>query len=183
LRNLLRIVDSPVAIVGMGTATVPLPTFYPVGGLVCFFTNKAQRLGDLAASTVVVRIPRITEPNLEQLLPDKFNSLRAYPHLEARLRQRVTPAEASIALQSLVRRDEFDPVARVQLFGDLAAHFKSKVEFPTEATEGMPDEQYVRNVVDVLYRAGTDRKRAASTAQNSGASLESRQDADGTLVA
>ena len=156
-RNLLRAVDA-------------LPAFYLVGGLACFFTEKAQRLGDLAANTVVIRIPRIAEPNLEQLLPDKFNSLRAWPHLEARLRQRVTPGEASIALQALIRRDEFEPAARVQLFGDLAAHFKGRVEFPAEAAEGMPDEQYVRNVVDVLYRAGRERQRAAGVAPASGTS-------------
>jgi hypothetical protein len=38
------------------------------------------------------------------------------------------------------------------LFGDLAAHFRTKVEFPAEATDGVADEQYLRNVVDVLYR-------------------------------
>jgi hypothetical protein len=61
--------------------------------------------------------------------------------------------EAAIALQSLVRRDEFDPVARVELFGELAAHFRTKAEFPAEATDGVADEQYIRNVVDVVYRA------------------------------
>lgn len=144
IRNLLRMVDL-------------LPAFYVVGGLAALFTTKAQRLGDLAANTVVIRIPRISQPDLEQLLPDKFNSLRSHPHLEARLRQRVTPAEASVALQALMRRDQFDPAARVQLFSELAAHFKAKVEFPAEATDGIADEQYVRNIVDVLYR--TDRKR------------------------
>jgi hypothetical protein len=113
---------------------------------------KAQRLGDLAANTVVIRLPRFSHPDLDKLLPDKFNSLRQHPHLAARLRQRVTPAEAGIALQAIVRREEFEPGARVQLFADLARHLKAKVEFPSEATEGIADEQYVRNVVDILYR-------------------------------
>jgi len=51
-----------------------------------------------------------------------------------------------------LRRDEFDPVSRVELFGDLAAHFQGKVEFPPEATDGVAAEQYLRNIVDVLYR-------------------------------
>lgn len=147
IRNLLRVIDL-------------LPAMYLVGGIATLLSRKAQRLGDLAANTVVIRIPKIVEPNLEQLGADKYNSLRAYPHLCARLRQRVSPAEASTALQAIIRRDEFEPVARVQLFGELAAHFKSKVEFPAEAVEGLADEQYVRNVADVLYRAET--KRAAS---------------------
>ena len=40
----------------------------------------------------------------------------------------------------------------MELFGDLATHFRAKVEFPPEATDGIADEQYLRNVVDVLYR-------------------------------
>ncbi len=145
MRNLLRVLDM-------------LPMFYLVGGVTAFLNRKAQRLGDIAANTVVIRIPRITQPDLEQLASGKFNSLRAHPHLEARLRQRVTPGEAAVALQAVARRNEFEPAARVQLFGELAAHFKAKVDFPPEAIDGIADEQYVRNVVDVLYRA--DRKAA-----------------------
>jgi uncharacterized RDD family membrane protein YckC len=140
IRNLLRIVDL-------------MPGLYVVGGVATLLTRKSQRLGDLAANTVVIRIPAIVEPNLDQLGADKYNSLRAHPHLCARLRQRVTPAEASTALQAMLRRDDFDPDARVQLFSELADHFKGKVDFPAEAIEGIADEQYVRNVVDVLYRS------------------------------
>jgi uncharacterized RDD family membrane protein YckC len=139
MRNLLRFVDM-------------LPAFYLVGGLVAFLIRRSQRLGDLAANTIVVRNPKIAEPNLDQLLAGKFNSLRQYPHLEARLRQRISPAEASVALQSILRREEFDPVARIQLFAEIAAHFRSLVEFPADAVEGIADEQYIRNVVDVLFR-------------------------------
>jgi hypothetical protein len=89
-------------------------------------------------------------------LAGKFNSLRQYPHLAARLRQRISPAEAAVAMQALLRRDEFDPIARVELFDDLAAQFRAKVVFPPEATDGITDEQYLRNVVDVIYRTRTD---------------------------
>jgi hypothetical protein len=60
----------------------------------------------------------------------------------------------------LLRRDELDPYARVELFGELATHFRGKVEFPPEATDGIADEQYIRNVVDVLYRTRTGTKVA-----------------------
>jgi hypothetical protein len=60
----------------------------------------------------------------------------------------------------LLRRDEFEPVARVELFRDLAAHFGAKVEFPAEATDGVADEQFLRNVVDVIYRTREERKSA-----------------------
>jgi hypothetical protein len=72
--------------------------------------------------------------------------------LEARLRQRVTPAEATVLLQALLRRDDFDSGARVTLFAELAGHCRSLVRFPSEATESLADEQYVRNVVDILFR-------------------------------
>lgn len=169
IRNLLRIVDL-------------LPGLYLVGGVATMLTRKAQRLGDIAANTVVIRIPKINEPNLEQLGADKYNSLRAHPHLCARLRQRVSPMEASTALQAILRRDEFEAVARVQLFSDLADHFKRKVGFPTEAIEGIADEQYVRNVVDVLYRMDSKRERASATA-TAELGEKGRQDAGGTLVA
>jgi uncharacterized RDD family membrane protein YckC len=144
-RNLIRCVDS-------------LPSFYFVGGIVCWLSPRCQRLGDIAANTIVIRHPRLTEPDLDQLLTGKYNSLRQHPHLAARLRQRVTPAEAALAVQALVRRDEFEPAARVELFADLAAHFRAKVAFPPEAIDGITDEQYLRNVVDVLYRTRTTEK-------------------------
>ena len=148
LRNLLRSVDM-------------LPGFYLVGGLACYFSSRAQRLGDLAANTIVVHAVKYLEPDLDQLLAGKFNSLRQFPHLEARLRQRVSAAEARLALQALVRRDELDPAARVNLFAELAEHFKAAVLFPPEVTEAMPDEQYIRNVVDILFRArGSEAKPA-----------------------
>ena len=139
MRNLLRFVDM-------------LPALYLLGGLVSILNARGQRLGDLAAGTVVVHNPVHAEPDLDQLLAGKFNSLRQHPHLEARLRQRVSPDEARLALQALVRRDELEPAARVTLFAGLAAHFKAIVTFPPEDTDSMPDEQYIRNVVDILFR-------------------------------
>jgi uncharacterized RDD family membrane protein YckC len=148
IRNLLRVVDAMPAL------------FYLVGGMACVLSRRSQRLGDLAANTIVVHIPKAREPNLDQLMAGKYNSLRAYPHLEARLRQRVSPAEASVALQAIVRRDLLEPAARVELFEEIAAHFREKVPFPPEATEGITDEQHVRNIVDALYRQ-SKRSRSA----------------------
>jgi uncharacterized RDD family membrane protein YckC len=147
IRNLLRFVDS-------------LPVVYFLGGATCLLNRKTQRLGDIAANTIVIHFPRITEPDLDQLLAGKFNSLRQYPHLEARLRQRVAPGEAAVALQALLRRDEFEPQARIELFREIAAHFHEKAEFPPEATDGITDEQYLRNITDVLYRPANSHSKA-----------------------
>jgi hypothetical protein len=139
IRNLLRFIDS-------------LPALYLIGGLVCLFNQRAQRLGDFAANTIVTWNPRIFEPNLNQLLEGKYNSFREYPHLEARLRQHVTPREAQIAVQSIIRRDDLESQARVELFRALSSHFQTVVTFPQEATDGISDEQYVRNVIEAIFR-------------------------------
>ena len=140
VRNLLRFIDS-------------LPACYLVGGLSCLISPKAQRLGDFAANTIVLREPKIPTPDLEQLLRQKYNSLRNHPHLAARLRQRTSPHEANIALEALLRRDQLDPVSRIDLFAQMAAHFKKIIPFPQEMTDGITDEQFVRNVVEVLFQA------------------------------
>jgi uncharacterized RDD family membrane protein YckC len=139
IRNLLRFIDS-------------LPVLYLVGGLVCLFNQQAQRLGDFAANTIVVWSPRISEPDLDQLLKGKYNSFREYPHLEARLRQHVSPREAQIAAQSIIRRDDLESQARIELFRALTSHFQTIVTFPQEATDGLSDEQYVRNVVEAIFK-------------------------------
>ena len=148
IRNLLRFVDS-------------LPATYLVGGIASVSNRRGQRLGDFAANTIVVRNPKIADPDLDQIMAGKFNSFRRYPHLEARLRQRVSPKQAAIALQSLLRRDELEPAARVELFEELAGLFRTEVEFPEEATDGISDEQYVRNVVDIVFRESRPEKVTA----------------------
>jgi uncharacterized RDD family membrane protein YckC len=141
VRNLLRFADL-------------LPFFYVVGGCFCLCTRKYQRLGDIAANTVVVYERPEQIPDLEMILSGAYNSLRAYPHLAARLRQRVEPDEARLALEAVVRRDELDASARIELFREFGAHFSSMIEFPSESLEGLTDEQYVRNIVDLIYRPG-----------------------------
>ena len=66
-----------------------------------------------------------------------------------------------MALQALLRRDEFEPADRVELFAELATYFRGKVDFPAEATDGVADEQYLRNVVDVIYRTEANKRAAA----------------------
>jgi hypothetical protein len=72
--------------------------------------------------------------------------------LEARLRQKVSAEEAQLALTTLVRRPDLEQEAANQLFSQLAEIFREKVKFPEETVFGLTDEQYVRNVVDSLYR-------------------------------
>jgi uncharacterized RDD family membrane protein YckC len=149
----LRLQFSQVAIRNLLRTADMLPAFYFVGGVVSLISPRCQRLGDIAANTIVIRIPQSAPPEVEDLLGNKYNSLRDYPHLEARLRQTITPQEAALALDSLRRAKTLDNEQRVKFFDDLAAYFQTIVEFPPEATEMIGAEQYVRNVVDVVYRA------------------------------
>ncbi len=150
VRNLLRFLDA-------------LPALYLVGGAACVFNRYHQRLGDLAAGTVVIRTPQIFAPDLNKLLPDKYNSLAESRHLAARLRQKVTPELARIGLEALLRRDRLDPAARLAVFADLAARFRALVPYPAEVTEQLADEQYVRDVLAIVYHASLS-VRAASFA-------------------
>lgn len=139
VRNLVRLADA-------------LPAFYAVGGTACLFSRRCQRLGDLAAGTIVVIARKAKPPNIEGVMGGKYNSFRQFPHLEARLRQKISRDTASAALAAIVRGDELEPEARVRLFTGMAAHFRELVTFPEEASFGLTDEQYVRNVVDTLHR-------------------------------
>lgn len=139
IRNLFRFLDI-------------LPGLYLVGGTACLLTSKAQRVGDIAANTIVAWKKPLPEPDLDSILADKFNSFRAYPRLAARLRQQTSPAEAGLALQALLRRNDLNPSDRISLFADIADHFRSLTEFPQEAVDGLSDEQYTRNVLDILFR-------------------------------
>ena len=143
VRNLMRFVDG-------------LPLLYLLGGAVSLLHRHGQRLGDIAAATVVIRITEATAPNLDQALGSKFNSLAVYGHLAARLRQRIPAQIASIAMEALLRREGLEPTARLALFEELANYFRQQVHFPPEATEQLGNEQYVRNVTEILFR--TERK-------------------------
>ena len=138
LRNLLRFLDM-------------LPLFYLVGGVTAVLSRNSQRLGDMAANTIVTRERKEETPDLELIAPAKYNSLLAQPHLAARLRSLVTPEAAALAVRAVTLRDSYDARARVVLFRELAAHFRSLVQFPEEAVENLTDEQYVRSVLRVIY--------------------------------
>lgn len=139
IRNLFRFLDM-------------LPsTFYLLGGISCALTKRCQRLGDIAAGTLVIREVEAAPPVLEEFVRAEKNSFTAVPHLEARLRQRTTPEEARLVLDAVTRRNELDPGARLELFARLADHFRGITEFPDEITIGLSDEQYVRNVAATLF--------------------------------
>jgi uncharacterized RDD family membrane protein YckC len=144
MRNLLRFIDM-------------IPGLYAVGGAFAMTNAKLQRLGDLAASTVVVRKPPFKEPDVTRIMAGTYNSLRDYPHLVRRLRQKTSPKEAMLALHALLRRDTLDAEARLELYQTLAAYYRELVPFPEEVSENLSDEAYLRAVVDVIFTDPTKR--------------------------
>ena len=149
IRNLLRPVDL-------------LPACYLLGGSFAFWNRRGQRLGDLAANTVVVAIPVAFTINTQSIKEAKYNSFRDYPHLESRLRQRAKPVEAALALDAILRRDEISPGARVELFKDIATHFRGLVPFEENVDDMITDEQFVRNIVASIYRQNSLRQPKSS---------------------
>jgi uncharacterized RDD family membrane protein YckC len=139
LRNLLRAVDM-------------LPLTYLVGGLTALCNRHAQRLGDIAANTVVVRERKPQPPDLTRLDQAKYNSLLAYPNLAARLRSLTDPEAAALAMRAVALRDHFDPAARVEVFREFAEYFREVVRFPEAAAEGLTDEQYVRSALGAIFQ-------------------------------
>jgi uncharacterized RDD family membrane protein YckC len=140
LRNLLRLIDV-------------LPLFYLVGGIAALLSRRGQRLGDLAANTVVAHEGSWESPDLEQIAPARYNSLLAWPNLTRRLRSLVSPEAVGLAVRAVAQRDGYEPHARLELFADLAAYFRSLVRFPETALEGLTDEQFVRSVLRVIFNA------------------------------
>ena len=128
-----------------------LPLAYMVGGVFALLSPRGQRLGDLTAGTLVIWEPVEPMPDFDIMRGEKYNSLRAHVPVMARLRQSIAPEAARTAWQALLRRDELDAAARVRLFAELAAYFRAMTRVPDELVDGVSDEQFVRNVVDVLY--------------------------------
>jgi uncharacterized RDD family membrane protein YckC len=139
IRNLVRFIDM-------------LPAWYAVGGISCLVSSKYQRVGDYAANTLVVYVAPSPIPNVELLFSGAYNSLRKHVHIAAQLRKWITPDEARLALEAIMRRDELEPAHRLELFRQLAEHLRGVVTFPDESVEALTDEQFVRNIVDLVYR-------------------------------
>ena len=118
LRNILRIVDS-------------LPGFYLVGILSVMFTANNQRLGDLAAGTIVVRERRQTTA-----LPSSPAASVAAPADSALYDvSAVSAEELATVRRFLERRATLTPEARDRLALDMATRLGPKVVGPPRQWE------------------------------------------------
>lgn len=109
IRNLLRIVDQ-------------MPAFYAVGIVSVFVTAKHQRLGDLAAGTVVVHEQSLQRSEHPSLIP-------AGAPLGA---HRLQAAEVEAIETFLKRRDDLPGWRRDTTARELARHLRARLDIPTE---------------------------------------------------
>jgi uncharacterized RDD family membrane protein YckC len=114
VRNIVRIVDF-------------LPIFYGVGMVAVAVNRNNQRLGDMAAGTLVVR-----EVRAEERRPAPPESPAARDELAAWDVSAVTADELAAVRRFLQRRTELPGDARERIAGQLSAALRPKVAGPVE---------------------------------------------------
>ncbi len=129
IRNLIRVIDF-------------LPFAYVVGMVVMLVTTDAQRLGDVAAGTLVVQETRVRRRRRRRdpapALPD---AQPAPPGWDV---SGVTREQLAAARSFLARRDSLDAASRSRLANDLARRIDAVVVRPGGA---MPPEGLIEIVV------------------------------------
>jgi uncharacterized RDD family membrane protein YckC len=135
VRNLLRLVDMQP-----GTA-------HAVGAASVLFTRRNQRLGDLAAGTLVVRERRAPLPVGRPAAPD-FAVADRYAAWDV---SSVTPFELVTVRRFLERRWHLDPAARGRLGWELAERLRPKV---AGAPPGLTPEQFLEALAEVKASRG-----------------------------
>ncbi len=125
VRNLLRLLEGP-------------PTFYVPAIVSVLATTRNQRLGDLAAGTLVVREPRA--PRRQDAPPSAAARRLRTAEWDV---SAITAAELAAIRSFLDRRDSFTPDARRGLARDLAARLGAKVAGPPP---GLPAEVLLEGI-------------------------------------
>jgi uncharacterized RDD family membrane protein YckC len=135
VRNLVRFVDF-------------LPFFYGVGMISIFATAHDQRLGDLAAGTLVLRERREADSFPAPVAAPRpwtpVASDPAAPPWTTWDVSAVNVPETTVAQQFLWRRWEIEWNARVHLGSQLAARLRPKVG---GELDGLPDEAVIEGIV------------------------------------
>jgi hypothetical protein len=118
VRNLVRIVDA-------------LPGFYAVGIVAVLATSRNQRLGDLAAGTLVVRERRGGRSPARRPAPRAVPAGQEWVGWDV---SSVTADELSTVRRFLDRRETITGEARGRLSGELARRLRPKVVCPDHDT-------------------------------------------------
>jgi uncharacterized RDD family membrane protein YckC len=125
VRNLLRLVDL-------------LPAFYAIGVVSILFSPRNQRLGDLAAGTLVVRERR--PPRWASLPPPEAGAAGRFAAWDV---SAITSYELVTVRRFLERRSDLEPHARTHLARELAERLRPKV---IGAPEGTHPEEFLEGL-------------------------------------
>ena len=130
IRNLLRLIDF-------------LPGVYGVAILAVLISGRNQRLGDLAAGTVVVREKRVVTTTAPVAPPDAWRAA-SRQDLSTWDVSSITAEELATVRRFLERRVSLTPAARQRLAGELASRLLPKVVGPSGVLE---PEAFLEDVV------------------------------------
>jgi hypothetical protein len=115
VRNLVRIVDF-------------LPAYYAIGCVSMVLTRRSQRLGDLAAGTLVIREPKPVLPQAMTLAPPPPVEVAGAPRIDV---TGMTEAHYQLLRSYFDRRAMLDAGARTHLARELAVAISTVVR-PSE---------------------------------------------------
>ncbi|HEV3167615.1 MAG TPA: RDD family protein [Isosphaeraceae bacterium] len=104
-----------------------LPFFYLLGGFLVLLSPRGQRLGDMAAGTIVIRerslaIPVQSQTEAERLATEEF-------HFTPQQISSYTPADRHILKSYFQRSGQMTPESRQQLAYRLASQFLGKTSY------------------------------------------------------
>lgn len=111
LRNIVRLVDA-------------IPGTYLVGAISVFASHTNQRLGDIAAGTIVVREPRVSKHAAQPSVAAEAPRLEDLPAWDV---SGLRETELAALRRFLERRSDLDPVPRSLLARDLAERLRPRI--------------------------------------------------------
>lgn len=117
IRNLLAVADF-------------LPAFFLLGAVLVLLTKKRQRLGDLAAGTVVIR-ERAADPFHADIDDPLAGASDDYSFTRGQL-EKVTDGERNVLRSFLQRYGTMDPESRRRLAWSLVDKFVAKTGYPAD---------------------------------------------------
>lgn len=135
IRNLLSLADF-------------LPMFYLLGGFIALLNTRGQRLGDMAAGTVVVRERAMKPPVHVDWQIQQF-SLEEFVFTSEQLSS-CTPADRHILRSFFQRYDELSTQPRAQLAFNLVDTFMNKISY--EPNPPIMDSVRAAGFLASLYR-------------------------------
>lgn len=140
VRNLVRAVDI-------------LPALYCVGGACALLQRDGQRLGDLAAGTIVVRERRSPRPSAVVAQADRYNSFIGDTSV-VHASSRITPKERDAMVGLALRRESLPLAVRYALFEKLAKHLEARLHI--QRPEYFSEERFVLNLTAVVLGLGPE---------------------------